>query len=371
LEKVFAALFGRHVDATTWSESRLRWAGLTLFVLATLAVAACAVAAARRRPVTAAAALVALHAASQLFFLRPLLASDERAFFETPPPIAAALPADAVLAQGMVGEIFGKDDLTSLYGKMPGPEHQWLERNAWTEFYSFASLAAGRRHEFAISPEGLDSFVTMAIADGMSRFDDATRIAILRATGVDLLLLARPLDTTALASAELVRTVPSLGRTMYVYRLVGALPEVALAGSIVRAPHVNAGLEAVRSAGFDPASVAVIPGRGAPTAAPAGSARLVRTERERVEVEVDSAAGGVLVLRRVYLPIWRAAIDGVAAPTVIAQLTRLAVEVPPGRHRVELRISRVPLRLATVAAALAIATLVALHRRDRRREPRA
>ena len=44
--------------------------------------------------------------------------------------------------------------------------------------------------------------------------------------------------------------------------------------------------------------------------APPGDARIVVDRAERIEVEVDSPAGGFLVLRRAYLPIWRAEIDG-------------------------------------------------------------
>jgi hypothetical protein len=366
-EPLFAQLFGELDAERAWAEGHLRWAGLSMFGTALVTLSLATLLALRRRPWLAGALLLALHAVSQLAFLRPLLANDESAAYSRPPAIAGQVDPAAVLAQGAVSDLFGTDDMSDLASHFPDQHVRWMHRNVWSELSAFSALAAGRRLELHLSAEGLDSYVLAAATQGMKHFDDARRIAVLRATGVDLLLLARFLAPEGAGGARRLTTVPGMARPIHVYEVPAPLPEVALAGAIVRAPHMNAALEAIWNPGFDPATTAVIPGSGPPVVASGGTARLAISERERVEVEIDSPSGGVLILRRAHLPIWRATIDGAPAPTVIAQLTRLAVEVPPGPHRVVFSISRWPLRISGTVALLALAALVVLWRRDGRR----
>lgn len=369
-EPLFLRAFAELDAGRVWAEGHLRWAGLSMFATALVALATGMLLTLRRHSWLAASILLALHAVSQLAFLRPLLADDESAAYSRPPAVAAALPASAVLVQGAVTDVFGADDMSELVAHFPDPHVRWLHRNVWSELQTFSARMAGRRLEFDFSAEGLDTFVLAATSQGMKHFDDARRIAVLRATGVDRLLLTRSLAPEGAGGARRVTTVAGMVRPIHVYEVPAPLPEVTLAGTVVRAPHMNAALEAIWSTGFDPATTAVIPGSGPPVVATRGTARLVRSERERAEVEIDSPSGGVLILRRAHLPIWRATIDGVPAPTVIAQLTRLAVEVPPGAHRVVFSISRWPLRISSAVAALALAALVVLGWRDgRRTEP--
>ena len=89
-------------------------------------------------------------------------------------------------------------------------------------------------------------------------------------------------------------------------------------------------------------------------------ARLVVNRREEIEVEIEAPADGVLFLRRAWLPLWRAAIDGEPAPTVIAQVARLGVAVPAGSHRVRFWIDRRPLLVGLGLSALGCALLVLL-----------
>jgi hypothetical protein len=366
-ESLFVRAFAELDAGRVWAEGHLRWAGLSMFATALLALTAGMVLALRRHRWLAGALLLALHAVSQLAFLRPLLAEDDSAAYSSPPAVADVLPVSAVLVQGSVTDVFGADEMSELVGRFPDPHVRWMHRNVWSELHTFSARSAGRRLELDFSAEGLDTFVLAATSQGMKHFDDARRIAVLRATGVDRLVLTRRRAPEGAGGARRSTTVAGLARPIHVYEVPAPLPEVALAGTIVRAPHMNAALEAIWSADFDPATTAVVPGSGPPVVASRGTARLVRSEPERAEVEIDSPSGGVLILRRAHLPIWRAAIDGVPAPTVIAQLTRLAVEVPPGAHRVVFSISRWPLRISSAMAVLALAALAVLARRDGRR----
>jgi len=364
----FGAVFAGAASAATWEEQRLRWAGLAMFVFAGIVLALGALAAMRRRGAAAAASLLALHALSQAFLLGPLAVTDDAAVYRSPPKLAASIPPERVLAHGALARFDAGLDAASAPGALPERRYFWLQRRAHHELLGFSAVASGRRLELAISPEGLDPFVTQALVYGFAHFSDARRIALLAAIGVDHLVVARALEPEGAGGAVLASEPETLGRSMRIYEIPAPLPEAALAGTVVRAPHVNAALEAIWAPAFDPARVAVIAGEGPARSGPPGAVRILASRRERLVAEVESDSGGVLMLRRAYLPIWEATVDGRPTPTEIAQVTRLAVEVPAGRHRVELAISRRPLALAFVAALLAVGALAAMAFGTSRRE---
>jgi hypothetical protein len=105
------------------------------------------------------------------------------------------------------------------------------------------------------------------------------------------------------------------------------------------------------------------------------SARIVRDEPELVEVEVDAAADGILVLADTHYPGWEATVDGVATPIWIADYAFRGVAVRGGTHRVVFRFAPRTIRLgmlATVPSAIVLAWLLApLVRRSRRNPPAA
>jgi hypothetical protein len=74
-------------------------------------------------------------------------------------------------------------------------------------------------------------------------------------------------------------------------------------------------------------------------------------------VEVDAADPGVVVFRRSFLPLYRATLDGEPTGISVADLDRIGIEVPPGRHRLRLEIDRRPFR---TAVALSLASLLLL-----------
>lgn len=361
-ERWFRAVFSEAATAASWSDGRLRWAGLSMFVLVGLVLLLGALALLRRRGVAAACAALSLHVVSQSLLLGPLVVSDEASIYRAPPVLASAIPADRVLVHGDLTRFDGAAGAGPRSGELPDRRYFWLQRRAHAELHGFAAVAAGRRIELAISPEGLDPFVTQALVYGFAHFNDARRIALLRATGVDTLILGRALEPSDAGGATLVAAPASLGRTVRVYEIPEPLPEAVLAGAVVRAPHVNAALEAIWAPGFDPARTAVVAGEGPPRSGSPGSVRILESSRERLVAEVDSEAGGVLMLRRAHLPTWRATIDGLPAATTIAQVTRLGLEVPAGRHRVELAIARGPLTGALAVALVALVALIAMTR---------
>jgi hypothetical protein len=70
----------------------------------------------------------------------------------------------------------------------------------------------------------------------------------------------------------------------------------------------------------------------AETGAPAGIAKILRDEPERVEISTDSQSDAYLVLSDLYDPGWRATLDGKLVPIRHAQVAFRGVYVPRGEH---------------------------------------
>ncbi|MEO7793375.1 MAG: hypothetical protein ABIV06_01265, partial [Thermoanaerobaculia bacterium] len=367
-----AALLSPDIPAAALHGTLVRLQGLTLLSIGLLLLALALIRLSRRAPVAAGATLILLHAASQLWAMLPAVPMDDPGPYLAAPPILAAIPGGSVVVHGANHDLFRSG--TIYRGSYPDSRILWLTRRSARELYPFAALAHGLRAELAISPEGLDSFLTQAITVGMKNFSDARRLRILAALGVDYLLLDRELAPDARALTREVASDENFGQTVRLYEISDPAREVELATRIVPAPHMNAALEAIFDPAFDPHRTAVVPGGGAVRDAPAVSSeggpmrtveapRLLVNEREEVIVECDTAAPGVLFLRRAYLTLWRVSIDGEPAATLITQVARLGVAVPAGPHRVRFWIDRRPLAAGLVLALLGAVLLAFVLRR--------
>ena len=81
---------------------------------------------------------------------------------------------------------------------------------------------------------------------------------------------------------------------------------------------------------------------------------------ERVEITVDPAAAGLLVLRQSYYPNWEASIDGVATSVQMADELYLAVPVPAGSNTIVFEYFEPGLSTGALISALAAAAVVAM-----------
>ena len=86
--------------------------------------------------------------------------------------------------------------------------------------------------------------------------------------------------------------------------------------------------------------------------APIGGSKALITAygSNRIAIDVDAAAAGLLVLHDIAYPGWDVSVDGVKAPLLRANLLFRGVEVPAGHHAVEFSFH--PLSLANLAAAV-------------------
>ena len=380
LEAALRGLEPRGLAGAAFESQRLDWAWHGVLSVAALLALGAVLAFVHRRDASAGGALLlAVHLGTQCLLLQPLYDSDAvEPYAEPPEEVLAVVPRDALVVHGGNGDLFGKlgTQTASPLELFPDPRFCWLARVHFAQLYPFSGVRWGRRYAFNHSPEGLDSFYVISLARAIERLDDPGRLRMLRAAGVDVLLLDRELDV---AARDLVRPRAAFPADpegspidLYVYDVPGSTSPVQLAGTVLRAAHMNQALAQLTSPDFDPRSMVVLPGPGScdaagtgsgmtlleapPVVRPPGRVEVLAEDAETLDVRVSSE-GGVLVTRRAYLAIYRAAIDGEPAATVVANAHLLGVEVPPGEHRVRLWVDRRPTVLAWLAALLALARL--------------
>jgi hypothetical protein len=100
---------------------------------------------------------------------------------------------------------------------------------------------------------------------------------------------------------------------------------------------------------------------------PAGEARLVADEGERLVVAARADGPALLVVNDMNAPGWTATVDGAPAPILAANWLARGVWLPAGEHVVELRYRTPGLREGGTIAAATIAALALLAWRRRPR----
>ncbi len=359
-----ARLSGTMLDAEL-----ARWSVLCLLTLALLGALVLVAWLGRSRTHVAGPLLLALHAGSQALFLVPAYDTDEAAFYHKAPPL-----------RGLVGQPEGW--LTharnySLFGPSPPmPMPNWedmrkfrFERARYAALYPHAGLRSGLGYDFDPSPEGLDSFLTVALARAMSQLDDQRRVRLLAASGVEVLISFAPLDDDAQGTASLLGRGRTDAVPLFAYRLDEAVPPVALLTDLRYAPDVTRSLERFFEIDFDPRVGAVLPGAGPDRRLAPGRVEVTHDAAEVLELDVDAPEGGVVLVQRAYLPMYRATIDGVPATPHAGNIHRIAGDVPPGRHEVRIWVDRRPLRTGFALALVGLIGLLALAVGSRRIRP--
>jgi hypothetical protein len=353
---------GRPPDFIT--SERLRWAGLSFLSLVLLAALGIAFRVSRRSGTLGGALLIGFHVAAQLWLLRPLYPADAVAPYLVPPPALAYVPADALVVNPDYNYLFGPSTLRQ--GTFPEPHTRWLERRSYYELYAFSGAVWGLRYELNTSPEGLDTFLTRLAQIQVARAKDPERLRMLAAWGVGRLLVNHPLDPVP-PHARLIATLPSFGKTLYIYEVTERAPEVFLAREVFRERDLPSAYLRLATPEFDPRTDAVLSRPGKPMPSAGGTARIVLRGPEEMEIEATAGPGGsLLVVQRANL-LFKATVDGQPAPVMTANLHRIGVQVPAGTHRVRLYLDRRPLHRSLAGALVGLLLLPALAVWDRRR----
>jgi len=233
----------------------------------------------------------------------------------------------------------------------------------------------GVRSLFETDPDGSYGFYNRVAGEATAASSPLERDRLLRIYGARFVLSMEGRDYPLFRA----KTGLSIGADrMVLFEDPHPLPELRWAGRAVFRGALSDAIELLRSEEFSPASDVVLRGERAPAAeasasparlsgARASSARLsdavVRPSSATADVEADG--NGYVVFSRTFFPAWKARVNGVSVPVLVANARDLAVPVPAGRHRVEIAYDRRPFRwgVGLQAVALLAAAAVGLGRR--------
>jgi len=80
-----------------------------------------------------------------------------------------------------------------------------------------------------------------------------------------------------------------------------------------------------------------------PSATPPGTARVTAYDDNRLDLDAESPAEGILVLSEIFYPGWKAFVDGTETGILRTDFNLRGIVFPPGKHHVEFRFSPSPL----------------------------
>jgi membrane protein YfhO len=203
---------------------------------------------------------------------------------------------------------------------------------------------------FDPATDRLDLATPAAIGGRLPGLAESDRLRLLRLAGVEWLATWETIDDPALEPAAVLE---DLSRPpLRVYRVRGVPPRIRYAATGTPPAHPDDPVGSLLDAGFDPdASVLLESAPGVPTAPtvapsvvpastpmrfPQSSVRVLQDDPERLRIDVAAGRPGVLVVSDSYAPGWQARLDGQPIPILRANMMFRAVEVPAGRHEVEM-----------------------------------
>jgi hypothetical protein len=278
-------------------------------------------------------------------------------------PLLPTVPTAPLAAPGAWAERVGR--AAALNTALVWPEWEGVPPVALSPAECAATLGAtpnvrfGVRYPVASDFEGMGSPLQDLLLINLSRFDWVRRVAWLRTLGVEHVVAFAPLAVPGLRPVAELPVQTGRARLLDVE---SAAPAAWWPDRVEEVPTPLEALAGVARA-VDPTSVALVATRVEHRSG--GRVRVLAESADRVELEVESP-GGLLVVQRNFDPLWRArASDGRRLRVVAADLVLTGVEVPAGTTRVTLSVAWWPEGLAGLLALVAVATLVRAVVRDR------
>jgi Bacterial membrane protein YfhO len=131
----------------------------------------------------------------------------------------------------------------------------------------------------------------------------------------------------------------ALSSDVKVYERLDPLPRAFMVSNVITVTDddgsVNAALQVMDTPNFDPRTTAVIAADDLPTVSGGmGEATITHYEAEHIEITVNAAQAGYLVLAEAWYPGWRAWVNGLETPVHRADVLFRAVQVPAGASSV-------------------------------------
>jgi hypothetical protein len=153
-----------------------------------------------------------------------------------------------------------------------------------------------------------------------------------------------------------------------IYENLEVRPRLFFVPQAMTVPDDEAALQVMSDDEFDPFSVVVLAGDGAPGAPPGAvpggplpaETTTLLYEPERVMASVMAPADGWLFLSDAWYPGWEAQVDGRPTPVERADILFRAVAVPAGTHQVELLYRPRSFRIGAWISSVTLALLVVI-----------
>jgi hypothetical protein len=322
------------------TQSRL----LVLALFAAGALLALAAVAIRRRS----GAGLALLQLAGLLQLWPLLPVDRTAPYRTAPAWTARLPAGAAVVNSTVNHPPWTPEARPRVRDAPLAA---IKRDQALTLGPAPGVLQGLTYPAAPDLEGLSTPPQTVVTTYLATAGWSERGRWLRVLGVDAAALV---GAPALPDLE---PLDELVRHGIRYRLVRVRDPAPAAWWPPAVAVVPGAAPATVGVAADPVARVVVE---RPVAhRPGGAVRLLAAGPDRVELDVRSP-GGLLVVRRAYHPLWAARSGGARLEILPVNLTLLGVVVPAGEHRVVLAVGEGPETAAMAIALVATTAILAL-----------
>lgn len=180
-------------------------------------------------------------------------------------------------------------------------------------------------------------------------------------------LLQGPLQAIKSPLASPGLHVAYRGQDGVVYANDRALPRAFIVGAQQRVASDQQALHAVTAPGFDGRRLAVtegpiagLPGSAAAGAPLPGTARLVSDAAQRVRIDATASGPGLLVLTDTWFPGWKVTVDGRPAALLRVDYLLRGVQLPPGRHVVEMHYRPSGWRIGQIVSLVSLVALLVL-----------
>ncbi len=157
-------------------------------------------------------------------------------------------------------------------------------------------------------------------------------------------------------------------KRVYLHKLIDVYPRAYVVHQVDVIPNDTEQLQRLSDPNFNPLERAVVSrDLGIPNAAQVNSsAQIVERRAERMVIEVDAAADGLLVLSELYYPGWQARVDGRKTEIIQANYVLRAVPITAGKHRVEVWFAPLSVTLGAIISILTVILfLTVIFRPDR------